>query len=176
MSFIQSEIGVNFLLSWLYQHTEGMSGVVDMGAGDCHQLKNVHRDVRNKVGIDVFQPSLEKCLSPEIQKILGDFLYYRGLISLADFPCAMFIDTIEHVEKAQAQKLLIQCQEDFQRVLIFTPLGENPQDTIDGNNYQKHLSTWFPEDLKDLGFQLVLIYPFFHTNTSGAILARWDRA
>jgi hypothetical protein len=176
---ISSEIGVNFLIAWIRHHTDGVTGVVDMGAGTFNKLGFVSRDCwQRRCGIEIHQPALDAATEPDVQKLLGNFLDYPAFVNPAEFPCAMFIDTIEHVEYDDGHSVLRGCQDDFQRILVMTPDGHNPQDAVDGNDYQKHLSTWHPDDFQELGFQLILTYPFFHPpgkGTTGAIFARWDK-
>lgn len=176
---ISSEIGVNFLAAWIRHHTNGMSGIVDMGAGTFNKLGFVHPDCwRRRAGIEIHKPTLDAADVPDVQKLLGSFIDYRMHVNPEEFPCAMFIDTIEHISKDMGVSLLGSCQQDFRRILLMTPDGVDPQGAAGGNEYQSHLSTWYPSDLKALGFQLILTYPFFHPpgkGTTSAIFARWDR-
>jgi SAM-dependent methyltransferase len=80
---------------------------------------------------------------------LGDI---RGLERLlpADAPrydLALFIDTIEHLEKAEAWTLLDQLARRARRVLITTPWGFRSQE-IPGQPFETHRSGWYPWEFR----------------------------
>jgi SAM-dependent methyltransferase len=56
---------------------------------------------------------------------------------------ALFIDAIEHLEKAEAWKVLDTLLRRARRVLITTPWGFRPQE-IEGLPYETHRSGWLP--------------------------------
>jgi hypothetical protein len=38
-------------------------------------------------------------------------------------------------------------------IILGCPYGQNPQGAVDGNIYEIHHSTWYPEDFQQLGYQ-----------------------
>ena len=70
------------------------------------------------------------------------------------------LDVIEHLEKADGLELLREAERVARRqIVIFTPLGFNPQSYedddrpdrwgMDGGNWQTHRSGWLPEEFGD---------------------------
>lgn len=76
---------------------------------------------------------------------LGDLRAIETLLP-ADPPrwdLALFIDAIEHLEKAEAWKVLDALLARARRVLVTTPWGFRPQE-IAGMPYETHRSGWYP--------------------------------
>jgi hypothetical protein len=76
---------------------------------------------------------------------LGDLRELEGLLP-ADAPrydLALFVDAIEHLEKAEAWTLLGTLTHRARRVLVATPWGFRPQE-VPGQPYETHRSGWFP--------------------------------
>lgn len=70
----------------------------------------------------------------------------------------IMIDVIEHIDKAEAKKLLKDTEKLARRqIVIFTPLGFLPQEHpdgkdawgLDGGKWQEHKSGWEPDDFGD---------------------------
>jgi hypothetical protein len=74
------------------------------------------------------------------QVFQGDFAQCAD--GIKGWPLVMMIDSLEHLEKAEAQTLLHQLVENNERVIISVPVGNCPQDGVFGNDYEKHRSTW----------------------------------
>ncbi len=81
---------------------------------------------------------------------------YRGDIVTIDtllpndgfrYDLALFIDTIEHLEKPQAWTLLDQLTRRARRVLVTTPWGFRHQE-IPGQPFETHRSGWLPWEFK----------------------------
>lgn len=62
-----------------------------------------------------------------------------------DYDLALFIDVIEHLDKADAYRVLDQLTRRAKRVLITTPLGFRPQE-VAGLPFETHRSGWYPWD------------------------------
>jgi len=58
---------------------------------------------------------------------------------------ALFVDVIEHLEKAEGYRVLDQLAGRAGRVLVTTPWGFRPQE-IPGMPYETHRSGWYPGD------------------------------
>ena len=76
---------------------------------------------------------------------LGDLRALDSLLPAepARWDLALFIDAIEHLEKAEAWKVLDTLLRRAKRVLITTPWGFRPQE-IPGMPYETHRSGWHP--------------------------------
>ena len=76
---------------------------------------------------------------------LGDLRQLERLLP-ADAPrydLALFVDAIEHLEKAEAWDLLETLARRARRVLVATPWGFRPQE-VPGQPYETHRSGWYP--------------------------------
>jgi hypothetical protein len=76
---------------------------------------------------------------------LGDLRQLERLLP-ADAPrydLALFVDAIEHLEKAEAWTLLETLTRRARRVLVATPWGFRPQE-VPGQPYETHRSGWYP--------------------------------
>jgi SAM-dependent methyltransferase len=76
---------------------------------------------------------------------LGDLRQLETLLP-ADAPrydLALFVDAIEHLEKAEAWTLLETLTRRARRVLVATPWGFRPQE-VPGQPYETHRSGWYP--------------------------------
>jgi hypothetical protein len=76
---------------------------------------------------------------------LGDLRELERLLP-ADAPrydLALFVDAIEHLEKAEAWTLLEALTRRARRVLVATPWGFRPQE-VPGQPYETHRSGWYP--------------------------------
>jgi len=90
----------------------------------------------------------------------------------------IMLDVIEHLAKDPAW---IVVHELFrvarQRVVLFLPIGVTPQEDLDGNEYQRHLSTWYLSDLPLLSTRCqrmsIKWYKEFHTHVKPAADAAW---
>jgi len=76
---------------------------------------------------------------------LGDLRALDTLLPAAPerWDLALFIDAIEHLEKAEAWKVLDTLTRRARRVLITTPWGFRPQE-IPGMPFETHRSGWYP--------------------------------
>lgn len=67
----------------------------------------------------------------------------------------LLLDVIEHLKKSEALKLLNFVEaivKKYTVILLSTPYGFIPQDSVDDNPYQRHLSGWLPKELMSKGF------------------------
>lgn len=127
------------------------------------------------IPINYFRPKLHVMVEP--WKEYSDILSYRyhgdksvvilrtggleALQMLADnsVDSIFLIDVIEHLEKADGQQIIIECERVArEQVVIFTPFGFMPQHVahgqkdgwgLGGASMQEHRSGWTPEDFSD---------------------------
>ena len=76
---------------------------------------------------------------------LGDLRELERLLppDAPRYDLALFVDAIEHLEKAEAWTLLESLTRRSRRVLVVTPWGFRPQE-IPGQPYETHRSGWYP--------------------------------
>lgn len=87
-------------------------------------------------------------------------------------------DMIEHLDKAEGQRLIGTWQRTAAAIVLYTPLGFMPQDAdpwgLGGEYWQKHRSGWTPAEFPDWA---CLVDTRFHGDQGmGAFLAVWRRS
>lgn len=155
-----------FIADWIRINTAGSHSVVELGAGFCDKLRAVSPSVKRKIAIDLHAETLRRAKYTECERIPADMRNYRAALAgcrYTEYDTVMVLDSLEHVDKPQGLKLLCDLQIDFKRILLMVPHGIHPQqEDATGllNPYQRHLATWYPKDLKDLKFDVVIIPGF----------------
>lgn len=141
------------------RHFSGYESILDVGCGSASPLRHFRRrPARKLVGIDGFQPSIDRSKAAGIhdEYILHDILRMSEIIPDKSYDAVCALDLIEHVEKDVGIRLLADLERIARkRVLIVTPKGFLPQAEFDGNAYQKHVSGWEPEEMRSLGYEVV---------------------
>lgn len=161
---------MNILWDFIRENTKDSSSTIEFGCGKGEKLKHAYGDV--KIGLELYEPAARsKSNSFTIMNI--DFRHYRFHIPERLRDTAMFIDSIEHIPKQSANKLLDKLQHDFDRILIFCPEGKCEQGEVDGNPYQKHLSTWRLKEFRSRDFICKSVKNYH--GDSGAIFAVWSK-
>lgn len=71
------------------------------------------------------------------------------------FDFIILTEVIEHIAKSDGFQLIGNLKEiSRKRILITTPNGRYYQGTVDGEASQKHVSSWYVSDFKELGFYI----------------------
>lgn len=86
------------------------------------------------------------------------------------FDVVLMIDFIEHLEKYRGMMLLDHCRVISKSVVIFVPIGLCPQDAYDGNDYQRHMSTWNVTDFVGASIE---VFPDMHKHFNPPVSAAW---
>lgn len=134
---------------------------LDIGCGHSSQLTRF-RPALHTVGLDGFQEALDKSRSLEQHDdyILADILTLDpGEILKRNegraFDLVVLMDVIEHLTKREGFELLEKCDRlSCKYIIITTPNGFLEQGPEFGNEYQRHLSGWFPHDFQGLGYKV----------------------
>lgn len=67
----------------------------------------------------------------------------------AGYDMVLMIDSLEHVEKVKAKKLLQFLIDNNREVIVSVPLGHCPQGAVFGNVFETHQDDWSLEDFTD---------------------------
>jgi len=134
---------------------------LDVGCGGYSHLSRFRPQITT-VGLDVFPQAIEKSRSngSHDDYIVGDILTESTdqLLSKVGgqmFDLVLLYDVIEHVPKRQGYELLEKCEQLTSKyVLLQTPNGFLEQGPEFGNEHQRHLSGWFPQELEGLGYKV----------------------
>lgn len=151
----------------------GCQTLLDVGAGIGQSVAAMAVPV--KIGIDIHRPYLENW--PQMNpaaiplNLSANVLHKVFLPKTVD--AVSFIDSLEHLTPVEARTALSDAERIARRVvLVFTPSGSFPQQDYDawglgGERFQRHHSTWQPEDFTALGYD-VLVHVAFHNETNEA--------
>lgn len=168
------------LREWIEEQCFGMASVAELGCGFGTNLAGL--PVAQRVGIDIFQPYLDKNESQGATLIQGDMKDMAVLPELQRPSLALLIDVVEHLYKVDALQWLTDLKGKFDRIAIQTPLGFHAQNEdiyeMGGDEYQTHRSGWQPEELFDLGFRVQIVPDYHeaqaHKGSTSAIFAVYD--
>lgn len=126
--------------------------VLDLGCGPDSPLQYC-RNVSFSIGVEAFQPYITKSNAKNIHH-----KYLYGKVEDLSFPknsfdAVIMIELLEHLP-VEAGILLLEKAEKWaaEKVIVTTPNGFLPQNILDGNELQRHLSGWTTDDFKTIGF------------------------
>lgn len=132
------------------------ASVLDVGCGYNSILGKI-KGKFSSTGIDIFRECIEESKKAKIHNryLLGDIRKLNTYFKKKSYDVVIAIDVIEHVNKKEAL-FMIKSMEQIarKRVIIMTPNGFYPQNTLFGNPHQKHKSGWYVKDLKMLGYKI----------------------
>lgn len=172
------------LNTWISKNTEGSEIVVEFGAGFFDKLRAVHSSVKERIGIEAYEPYIAAAQYQDCTKIAGDMRLFKELVDPAKYDTALFVDSLEHISMEDAITLISEVKASFKKILLMIPEGVHNQTTdvtgYGGHTYQTHRSTWYEKDLQQLGFQTVEVDPKFHSGAGpekaeGCLFAIWTR-
>lgn len=130
--------------------------ILDLGCGTGAPMKFINRHGKFfTTGVDAYYPYLTQCKLEGIY----DYLYYCDIRRLPfkerSFDIVLCLQTLEHIKKQEALAFLQQVEQlATKQIILDVPLGERPQGGYDNNPFQEHKSSWYPVDLKKLGYKI----------------------
>lgn len=138
----------------LQQELRDCESVLDLGCGPSSPLRHCP-SIRYSVGVEPYQPYLDA------SRAKGIHTEYRNQkIEDLDFPPASFdavimIEVLEHLPEEVGYQILRKAEYwAKKKIVVSSPNGFLPQQEIDGNHLQKHLSGWDLQKMKQLGFSV----------------------
>jgi len=139
--------------SWVSEQTCGYESTLEFGCGLGSYTRFIASPVKD--GIEAFGPYVVTAQADSdnagCRFYLGDMRRFYDLVD-RQYDVALFIDSLEHLAKDEGADLLLRCQESFKKIAVMVPVGPCVNEPCDGNDLQRHLSTWYAEDLIALGF------------------------
>jgi glycosyltransferase involved in cell wall biosynthesis len=143
--------------------TAGCDFVVELGCGFGNRLQEINAAVR--VGVDAHEPYIAEARM-RYPDTADDFLvrdahdYIRQFIGKGRvIDAILMVDFIEHLTVDAAKSLLSDCKQAASRIVLYVPLGQHPQTSdpygMGGDHWQTHRSTWEPEALEAMGFNVM---------------------
>jgi 2-polyprenyl-3-methyl-5-hydroxy-6-metoxy-1,4-benzoquinol methylase len=135
--------------------------VLDVGCGDAPRLRAFRPGITT-VGIDAFPQAIEEARRANAHDayVLADVVKADPDEILAQcggrkFDLITLYGVIEHLPKKLGFELLEKCEQLTDKyILLETPNGFVEQGPEFGNEYQRHLSGWFPHDFQGLGYKI----------------------
>jgi hypothetical protein len=164
------------IAGFLARETQDIPQLVDLGAGKFEKL-SFCADVPDRIGVEICEGYVRDFALPDVTVIQADMRDAK--YTVIPGACAMMIDSLEHIPKTDGVKLLKELKARFSKIILFVPTGLHVQ-TGDpwgyGNPWQEHKSSWWPQDLTDLGFT-VDEWPDYHAadGKGGAMFAVWQQ-
>lgn len=134
---------------------------LDVGCGGYSQLTAFRPEIRT-IGLDSFPQAIEEARAKDAHDhyVIADILTENLDDVLArcggkKFDLVTLYDVIEHMPKRRGYELLEKCEELTSKyVLLQTPNGFLEQGPEFGNEHQRHLSGWFPQDFEGRGYKV----------------------
>jgi len=165
------------IVNFFIQEANQFESVLDIGCGAEPWFPQL--SCKRKVGIDGFAPVLEdaKKGKPEAEFICMDTRDIKKNFKDGEFDTVMGVDIIEHLDDKRAVMAIKDCENIAREVvLFFIPVGIHKQckDPNSGGNdkLQTHRSTWIPEDMAELGYE-VWHFSDWHQNKAKSAGAMW---
>lgn len=151
----------------LIKQTDNIHSLLDLGCGNNSPIKFIKDKVEKRVGVDLFEPSIQKSLKSGIH---NDFKMINVLevdkyFEPKSFDLVIASDLIEHLDKNDGFKLLDLMEKTAsKKVIILTPNGFLKQGVYDDNDFQIHKSGWTTEEFESRGYKVY-----------GIMGAKWTR-
>lgn len=140
---------------------DGCATALDVGCGEGSRLTPFRPPLRT-TGLDAHPRALERAERGGAHDfyVRADILEESAESLLEKcggrkFDLVALYDIIEHVPKRRGFELLEKCEQLSRKyVLVQTPNGFLEQGPEFGNEFQRHLSGWFPHDFEGLGYKV----------------------
>ena len=117
--------------------------------------------------LEIFQPNVDSMLKSGIDAICMDVLNIDQLEEHYD--AIIWLHGPEHITWEQFLDVRNKIEEKTNNITIYqAPIGEYPQDELYGNVYEKHVSVLYPEQFKELGYNI-----FDHTPEGEKTFSAW---
>ncbi len=129
--------------------------VLDLACGDGSATMNLGLPANFEIdGVDIFQPYLDIARRRKIYRKLtkGNVAKYNPG---RKYDIVMALHVLEHFDKEDGMKFLKKIEKFARKkVVIAAPIGEFPQSEYDDNPYQVHKSSWMPEEIGRMGYNV----------------------
>lgn len=136
----------------------GFASLLDVGCGERTPLADVLPRIPYSVGVDAYLPAIEASRSAGLhtEYVHANVLALDEIFPPGSFDVVVAAEVIEHLSKADGLRLLASMARIARkRVVVVTPNGWLPQEPIDGNEYQRHLSGWEVAEMRALGYRVI---------------------
>ena len=140
------------LVYCLQRELKGCQSVLDLGCGRESPLKYCR--VAYSLGVDAFEPALRESKERGIHSeyVLADIAGVK--FKPKSFDAVIMIDLLEHLDKADGEKILRNAEGWARRKVIVTmPVGWIRQGMVQNNPFQVHRSGWLLREMTQRGYR-----------------------
>ncbi len=132
--------------------------ILDVGCGEGDPMRLIRAIMKPKycVGVDLFEKSIKKAKKDKLHDryLICDVRKMR--FPRKSFDVVLASHVIEHLPKKDTRNFIKSLEKIAKKqVIIATPIGEMYHPPVDGNKLQLHLSAFYPDDLKSLGYETI---------------------
>ena len=153
------------ILKALCGETAGKS-MMDLCCGFAPQTRLL--GFSNKFYID----SVSRELGSENDNFLViDIFEFIRAIPTTEIDTMFLLDAIEHFEKGKSFNIVRWMEDNSNKQIIFTPLGDYIIETTPTDNPDSHKSGWMPQEFNDMGWATITLPNFHPTLNIGAFFA-----
>lgn len=155
----------------------GCKSLLDVGCGSSSSIKFFSKKLYC-VGIDAFQPSIEKSKKEKIHN-----RYYKmNILDIGkkfktnSFDCVLASNIIEHLTKKDGLRFLKMIEDIAKKkVIVYTPNGFVPQEKYENNVWQIHKSGWNPDEMRKMGYKVTGFLGWKPLRKEYSIIRFWPR-
>jgi hypothetical protein len=138
-------LGKLFVRDW-FRRQQDIKSIIDFGAG-LGTYRRLLGPGYHWTAVEIFQPYVTEY---ELERLYDEVIL--GDLRTLDWPeadCLIFGDVLEHLTK-QDVSAVIERTKAYKHMIVSLPIGPWPQGAVDGNEAERHLSTWEFEECRQL--------------------------
>ncbi len=131
--------------------------LLDLGCGPRSPISRFSAKIPHSVGVDIFEEAILSSQKAGIHKAYRqiDICFVADVFPPKSFDVVIALDLIEHLHRVDGLRLIDSMEKIARKkIVIFTPNGYVPQDDLNHNVWQRHLSGWSYNEMLDLGFKI----------------------
>ena len=123
------------------------------------------------VCVELFGPYCDKLRAKGATVVQVNAVDWIKSQKTGSFDVVLMIDFIEHLDKPVGMDVILHARRiATKRVVMWVPLGDCHQEPFDGNEAQRHVSTWYAHDFPGAEIE---VFPEFHRHTDPWSDASW---
>lgn len=132
----------------------GCDSIIDAGCGKDSMIGAFNC---YKIGVDLWQPYIDDSKRKRLHNeyVNGDILEYLKMCKDKSIDGIYFGAVVEHVDAVKGKLFLLEAERVARKkVIVITTNGYIRHEEIDGNPYQAHLSGWYVDYFKSIGYEV----------------------
>lgn len=145
---------------WLQRDLADCESILDLGCGSSSPLLKIGVGKKTDA-VDIFEPYIKMHNKAGDYRscVLADILTMPLIPELEkQYDAVVVCDVLEHLPKDKVYEIgLFNSIERIarKRVILFTPNSFVENDLVDDDPYQAHVSSWWPDDYRAMGYKVV---------------------